>query len=59
MSLATLGLAITLILWGLSLLTWVSVSSTVIGAFALVTGILFLLEGLAVFSYSFPARRRD
>lgn len=52
MSISTLLLAVTLILWGLSLTGLVAVSALVLGIFALITGILILLEGLSVFSYS-------
>jgi hypothetical protein len=59
MSLSTLLLAIWLILVGLTWLTWVNISIKFLGGLALVTGIVFLLEGLSVFSYNLPARRRD
>lgn len=51
MALSTLALAVTLILVGLSWLGWVAVSVGVLGALALITGILIILEGLSVFSY--------
>lgn len=44
----TLLLGITLILWSLTLLNLVAISATVLGLFALVTGILFLVSGFGV-----------
>lgn len=51
MSLAQLILAVYLILVGIVHLKWVVISPTVLGIFALVSGILLLLEGTATFSY--------
>jgi hypothetical protein len=45
---AGLLLGITLTLWGLSLLSVVVVSSTVLGLFALVTGIVWILVSVGV-----------
>jgi hypothetical protein len=52
----SLLLAITLILWGLSLLGIVAVSATILGILALVTGILFLVSGFVVLP-ALPVRR--
>lgn len=59
MPLSGLLLAITLTLWGVSLLGWVAVSAWLLGLLAFITGVLMLLDGLSVFSYSLPGRRRD
>lgn len=53
---ANLLLAVTLILWGLSLLSVITISATVLGIFALVSGILFLVGGWVVLP-AFPTRR--
>lgn len=55
-SMANLLLAVTLILWGLSLLSVITISATVLGIFALVSGILFLVGGWVVLP-AFPTRR--
>lgn len=59
MSLSQLMLAVTLILIGVVWLGWVEVSGTVLGIFALITGVLIILEGLGTFNYALPRRRRD
>lgn len=51
MSLSQILLALTLILWGLSLLGWIALSTAGLGGFALVTGVLLLFEGFGVFSW--------
>jgi len=56
MSLGHLFLVATLIVWGVNLLGWITVSSTVLGVLALVAGILLLLEGVGVWSWSTPRR---
>lgn len=56
MSLGNLFLSATLIVWGVSLLDWITVSPKVLGVLALVTGILLLLEGAGVWSWSTPRR---
>lgn len=45
---AGLLLGITLLLWGLSLLGIVAISNTVLGIFALVTGIAWILISVGV-----------
>lgn len=55
---ATILLGVTLILWSLTLLGLVAIGNTVLGLFALVTGILFLVSGFGVAVPSFPARRQ-
>lgn len=50
MNLVSLLLGITLVLWSLSLLGLVAVSSTVLGIFALVTGIAYILVSFGVHS---------
>jgi uncharacterized membrane protein HdeD (DUF308 family) len=59
MSLSALLLAVWLILVGLVWLTWVTISVEFLGGFALVVGVVMILEGLSVFSYSLPSRKRD
>lgn len=44
MGLSTLFLAAFLILFGLNALAWVAVSATLLGALALIAGILILIE---------------
>lgn len=44
MSLGSLLLAVFLILLGITWLGWISISQTFLGVFALVTGIVLLLE---------------
>lgn len=45
MSLGTILLAVWLILVGITWLTWVAITSAFLGGFALVTGIVLLVEG--------------
>jgi len=59
MSLSTLLLAVWLFLVGLVWAVEVSISTDVLGWLAIITAVVFLLEGLSVFNYSLPARRRD
>lgn len=54
---ATLLLGITLILWSLNLLGIAAISNVLIGIFALITGILFLVTGFGVTVPEFPYRR--
>lgn len=58
MSLAMLLLAVLLLFIGLTWLNFVAISLTVLGWLALISGVLFLLEGLSVWSYKLPARKR-
>lgn len=58
MSLSHLLLALWLIMVGLAWLGWVAISIKFLGGWALVTGIILLLEAASVFSYSIPARHR-
>lgn len=55
----TLLLAVTLILWGLSLLGLVAIGNVLLGIFALVTEIVLLVEGFGVVRVPFPGFRRD
>lgn len=57
MSLSALFLAIFLIVLGMSWIGWLTVSAVALGIIAFVTGILMVLEGLSIFSYSLPARK--
>lgn len=51
MALSTVFVIAFLILFGLDLLTWVAVGSVLLGAVALIAGVLMLLEALGAFSY--------
>lgn len=55
---AALLLGITLILWSLNLLALVAVSNTVLGIFALVTGIVWLVSALGVAVPAVPTYHR-
>lgn len=44
MSLSTLLLAVFLILWGVSTLGWIAVSSFILGILAFAAGVLLLIE---------------
>jgi len=52
---AALLLGITLVLWGLQLLALVAVSNLVLGLFALVTGIAWILSAVG-YGYNLPNR---
>lgn len=56
---AGLLLGITLTLWGLSLLGILAVSNVVLGIFALVTGIAWILISVGVALPVVPVRHRD
>jgi len=58
MSLSQLCLALTLIFWAVIGFGWVALSMHLVYGLALVTGILLLLQGLSVFSYSTPTVKR-
>lgn len=45
---ASLLLGVTLLLWALTLLGIVAIGNVVLGLFALITGILFLVSGFGV-----------
>ncbi len=49
MSLANLSLAIFLILFAIVTFGWVDVSNVLVGVFALIAGVLFLLAELSVY----------
>lgn len=58
MTLGKLLLSITFVVLGVHWLGWVVVSSDVLGVLALATGVVLLLEGLAILSVSVPTARR-
>lgn len=55
MSLASLFTGLTFLLWGLSLLGLVSISSVILGLLALITGIIWLIS--AFYPLNIPIRR--
>jgi hypothetical protein len=55
----TLLLAITLLLWAFQLLGWVAVSNLVLGIFALLAGIVLLLESIGVVHLALPSVHRQ
>lgn len=57
MSLGSLALSVWLILVGLEWLTWITVSAKFLGAWALVTGILLIVEHWRPLVIPFPLRR--
>ena len=58
MPLSNLFLALTLILWGFIGLGFVDLGMNVVYVMALITGILVLLQGFSVFTWSTPTVRR-
>lgn len=54
MSLATLFLALFLILFGVSALGWVAISATVLGIVALIAGVLQVIPAITI-----PTQRRQ
>lgn len=57
MPLSTMTLALTLIFWSSIGFGWVNWSMNVVWVFALVTGILLLLEGTSVVRWRVPVSR--
>lgn len=57
MSISILVLAVLLILLGLTWTGLVAVPLLILGIFAIVDGILFLLEGVGVYNFTLPGRR--
>jgi hypothetical protein len=51
MSLAILGLVILLVLMAFNWFAWMAISPILLGVVALVTAILFVLEGMSVVDY--------
>lgn len=58
MSLARLFLILFLLAFGVLGLGWLTFDARVVPAFALISGVLYILEGLGVWSYSTPSVRR-
>lgn len=58
MSLSQLLLAVWLILVGLTWVGWAALSADFLGVLAIITGIIFVLEGTAVWSYRLGGDRR-
>jgi hypothetical protein len=56
MSLSTIGLALTLIIWAIIGFGWAAISLTVVYVLAFITGLLLLFQD---FLPSVPLRRRD
>ena len=57
MSLSSLLLAITLILWGATMYAWIALSPHVLGGLLIATGVLMILE-MTVLTYRLPILHR-
>lgn len=51
---STIFLAVTLLLWSIDVLGWVSVSIKLVAVLALITAILLLVEGFGVYRLNLP-----